>query len=340
MEASNGNLYGTTSVGGANGDGTVFQITMGGTLTTMHNFNHLSPIDGSQPYAGLLQARDGNLYGTTTRGGSHNAGIVYRITIGRTLKALHDLDYSSDGALPYSALAMATNGALYGTAPDGGGGAGTAFLITSFGQFSAIYRFGAHGSQPVAGLVQASNGNFYGTTAMGGLYSCGTLFEITPGGTFTWLHDFTGGDGCYPQGTLVEGIDGDLYGTAPAGGAHNGFNAGTAFKISQSGSFTLLHVFDRTDGEGSSGALIQASDGNFYGTTYGGGANSKGTIFKMTPDGTVTTLYSFCPQSHCPDGADPVAGLVQGTDGKFYGTTYYGGGGNHGTVFSLSVSGR
>jgi uncharacterized repeat protein (TIGR03803 family) len=340
IQASNGNLYGTTSVGGANGDGTVFQITTGGTLTTLHNFNHLSAMGGSQPYAGLIQAKDGYLYGTTTRGGSHNAGTVYRITTSGSLKALHSLNYSLDGALPYAALVQATNGAFYGTAPEGGGGAGTAFLMTSFGQFNPIYRFGAHGSQPVAGLVQVSNGLFYGTTSMGGHYSCGTLFEITSGGTFTPLHDFTGGDGCFPQGTLVEGADGNLYGTAQAGGAHNGFNAGTAFKVSQNGTFTLLHIFDETDGAGPTGALIQTSDGNFYGTTYGGGANSKGTIFRMTPDGTVTTLYSFCPQSHCPDGANPVAGLVQGTDGKFYGTTYYGGGGNHGTVFSLSISGR
>jgi uncharacterized repeat protein (TIGR03803 family) len=337
MQANNGNLYGTTSAGGANGDGTVFAITTSGALTTMHNFNHRSPTDGAQPYSWLIQARDGNLYGTTTRGGSHNAGIVYRITTSGTLKAMHDLDYSPDGALPYAGLVQASNGSFYGTAPEGGGGAGTAFLMTTFGQLTAIYEFGAHGAQPVAGLVQASNRNFYGTTAMGGFYSCGTLFEITTNGTVTSLHTFTGGDGCYPQATLVQGDDGNLYGTALAGGAHNGYNAGTAFKVSQNGTFTLLHIFDGTDGAGSSGALIQASDGNFYGTTYGGGAYSKGTLFRMTPSGTVTTLYSFCSQSHCPDGANPVAGLVQGSDGDFYGTTYYGGGDNNGTVFRLSL---
>jgi uncharacterized repeat protein (TIGR03803 family) len=168
MQANNGNLYGTTSAGGANGDGTVFEITTSGALTTMHNFNHRSPTDGAQPYSWLIQARDGNLYGTTTRGGSHNAGIVYRITTSGTLKAMHDLDYSPDGALPYAGLVQASNGSFYGTAPEGGGGAGTAFLMTTFGQLTAIYEFGAHGAQPVAGLVQASNRNFYGTTAMGG----------------------------------------------------------------------------------------------------------------------------------------------------------------------------
>lgn len=337
MQASNGNLYGTTSAGGANGDGTVFEISTSGTLTTLHNFNHLSPIDGAQPYAGLMQARDGNLYGTTDRGGSHNVGIVYRITTSGTTKTLHDLDYQPDGALPYAGLVQATNGALYGTTADGGGSEGTVFEVTSFGQYIAIYEFGTGGASPVAGLVQASNGNLYGVASTGGFYSCGTLFEMTLSGGFTLLHTFTGLDGCYPQATLVEGADGNLYGVASAGGAHNGFNAGTFFNITPSGTFNLLHVFDRTDGTAPTGALIQATDGNFYGTTQYGGANNQGTIFRVTPSGTVTTLYSFCPQSHCPDGANPYAGLVLGTDGVFYGTTFNGGGSNDGTVFSLSV---
>src|SRR5271170_1330466 len=179
MQANNGNLYGTTSAGGANGDGTVFQITTNGTLTTIHNFNHLSPIDGAQPYAGLIQARDGNLYGTTVRGGSHNAGIVYKMTTSGTMKTLHDLDYQPDGALPYAALVQASNGSFYGTTPDGGGSEGTVFELTSFGQYTPIYTFGASGASPVAGLVQASNGNFYGVASTGGFYSCGTLFEMT-----------------------------------------------------------------------------------------------------------------------------------------------------------------
>ena len=337
MQANNGILYGTTSAGGANGDGTVFEITTSGTLTTMHNFNHLSPIDGAQPYGGLIQAKDGNLYGTTNRGGSHNAGIVYRITTSGTMKTLHDLDYEPDGALPYAALVQGTNGALYGTASDGGASEGSAFEVTSFGQYTAIYEFGTEGGFPVAGLVQASNGNFYGVAANGGFYSCGTLFEMTPSGGFTLLHTFTGGDGCYPVATLVQGTDGNLYGVASAGGARNGFNAGTFFNITPNGTFNLLHVFDKTDGAGPTGALIQAIDGNFYGTTQVGGAYNQGTIFKVTPTGTVTTLYSFCPQTHCNDGANPYAGLILGTDGVSYGTTFNGGGGNHGTVFSLSV---
>jgi uncharacterized repeat protein (TIGR03803 family) len=338
MQANNGNLYGTTSAGGANGDGTVFQITTSSTLTTIHNFNRFSPIDGAQPYGGLIQAKDGNLYGTTTRGGSHNFGTVFKVTTSGTLKLLGSLNYAVNGAIPYAGVIQATNGSFYGTTTAGELGAGTVYELTPFGQLTAIYNFGAYGVSPLAGLVQASNGNFYGVAVNGGQYDCGTLFELTPSGGFTLLHTFDGGDGCYPQATLVQGSDGNLYGVAAAGGAHNGFNAGTFFNITPSGTFTLLHVFDKTDGAYPTGALIQATDGNFYGTTQVGGAYNEGTIFKVTPTGTVTTLYSFCPQTHCNDGANPYAGLIQGTDGEFYGTTFNGGGGNHGTVFRFSVS--
>lgn len=333
MQATNGNLYGTTSAGGANGDGTVFEITSTGTLTTVHNFNHRSPIDGAQPYGGLIQARDGNLYGTTHGGGSHNSGIVFRITTSGTLRVIHGFDYSPDGGDPYSGVVQATNGSFYGTTTEGGRGAGTVYEVTPFGQLIPLYNFTA---LAIAGLVKASNGNFYGTTYYGGTKGCGTIFEITPSGTFTSLGSFTTG-GCLPYAAMVEGSDGNLYGTTSAGGAHNGYNAGTVFKVTPSGTFTLLHIFDRMDGAGPEGALVQASDGNFYGTTYEGGAHSKGTIFKVTPSGTVTTLYSFCSQSNCSDGADPVGGLVQDSDGTFYGTTYGGGAHNDGTVFSLSV---
>jgi uncharacterized repeat protein (TIGR03803 family) len=274
MQASNGILYGTTSAGGANGDGTVFQITTSGTLTTMHNFNHLSPTDGAQPYSGLIQARDGNLYGTTYRGGSHNVGIAYRISLGGTMTALHDLDYQPDGALPYAGLVQASNGNFYGTASNGGGEFGTAFVVTAFSQFTPIYTFinSFIGANPVAGLVQASNGNLYGAADSGGSDGCGALFEMTLSGAYTMLHDFTGDDGCSPQATLVQGSDGNLYGTTIDGGAGGqGHNYGAAFKMTPSGAFTLLHTFDGTDGTLPTGAIIQATDGNFYGTTQYGG---------------------------------------------------------------------
>ena len=230
---------------------------------------------------------------------------------------------------------------MYGTAANGGSnGAGTVYQVTSFGQLSGIYSFGANDtSSPVGGLVQAGNGNLYGTTGTGGEYSCGTVFEVTPGGSYTTLVEFGSRqtEGCFPYAGLTLSADGNLYGTTSAGGAPQGFNAGIAFKLTPSGTFSILHVFDITDGDAPQGALLLASDGNFYGTTEVGGAHSSGTIFRMTPDGTVTTLYSFCSLSGCSDGKSPYAGVIEGTDGNLYGTTTAGGSANDGTVFRLST---
>ncbi len=192
------------------------------------------------------------------------------------------------------------------------------------------------GANPVAGLVQASDGNFYGTTAYGVGFALGTVFKMTPGGTLTTLHSFTGNDGAYPSAGLVQGIDGNLYGTTAQGGnleaCSNG--CGTIFKITPGGTLTTLHSFDGSDGSASIAALWQASDGDFYGTTSQGGANNHGAIFKMTPGGTLTTLHSLTGR----DGDAPFAGLVQASDGNFYGTTGLGGAYGYGTAFRLSQS--
>ena len=214
---------------------------------------------------------------------------------------------------------------------------------------------GPNGADPEAPLVQATDGNFYGTTLYGGTgigpctgqeSGCGIVFKITPAGTLTTLYDFCSqtdcADGGLPNAGLVQGADGNLYGTTTAGGS---FNGGTAFKITPTGMMTTLYAFcsqsNCTDGVDSTGGLVQGTDGNFYGTTYGGGANGlgDGTVFKMTPAGTLTTLYSFCSQSNCTDGQGPIGGLVQGTDGNFYGTTSEGGSFEAGTAFKITPSG-
>src|ERR1022692_1065585 len=194
------------------------------------------------------------------------------------------------------------------------------------------------GEYPLGRLVQATDGNFYGTTFSGGASNLGTAFKITAGGSLTILHSFTGpSDGGNPQGGLVQGSDGNLYGTAVGGGTNG---EGTVFKITTSGTLTTLHSFAITDGAAPSGTLVQASDGNFYGTTYEGGTSNNGTVFKMIPSGTLTTLYNFCSQLSCADGRIPYAGLVQASDGNFYGTTYQGGGAaDYGTVFAITPSG-
>ncbi len=295
----------------------------------------------SNPYGGLVQARNGNLYGTTYNGGAYGVGTIFELSFSGALRTLASLDNSPQGAQPYATLIQATNGSLYGTTTQGGAGnAGTVFEITSFGQVVGIDTFCYNcsvGAQPIGGLVQASNGNLYGTTFTAGSGQCGTIFEVTPNGFLTLLHGFAPSDGCKPRAAMTEGADGSLYGTASFGGANG---VGSVFKISQQGIFTLLYSFcsqsNCSDGGYPFGSLVLASDGNLYGTTQSYGAFNRGTIFKITSGGQLTTLYSFCAQTGCPDGAYPSTGLVQASDGNFYGTTYEGGASNYGTIFRFS----
>ena len=258
----------------------------------------------------------------------------------QTFTTLVDFDFG-DGAYPaLGFLVQGRDGNFYGTTPYGGGFgnfAGTVFKITPSGALTTLHSFtGTDGFYPKAGLVQGSGGNFYGTTSLGGACGIGTVFKITPGGTLTTLHCCS-----HPTAELVQGTDRNFYfyGTMIDGGA-NGF--GTVYRINLSGKLTWLHSFDSTDGAIPYAGLVQATDENFYGTTSGGGANGQGTIFKITPAGTLPTLYNFCSQTNCTDGANPYAGLVQSTNGSFYGMTSLGGACSEqnqgcGTVFSMSV---
>jgi uncharacterized repeat protein (TIGR03803 family) len=349
-QSVNGNFYGATDFGGTssncsafgNGCGTIFEVTPSGTLTSLDSFTSLT-------YASsLIQATDGNLYGTTEFGGSF--GTVFKITPSGTLTTLYTFTGGTDGGNPVAGLVQGTDGNFYGTALGGGasancsGGCGTVFRITSGGTLTTLHSFDmTDGFRPYGALIQATNGDFYGTTYFGGASTncsngCGTVFRITPGGTFTTLHSFALTDGAHPfvGGDLLQAANGNLYGTTNDGGATSSdcsSGCGTVFKITLAGTLTTLHSFAFTDG-GFPGGLVQATDGNLYGTTQAG--SGLGTIFKITPGGTLTTLHSF----DLTDGDCPSAGLVQATDGNFYGTTY----GNcstnssNGTVYSLSVS--
>lgn len=197
----------------------------------------------------------------------------------------------------------------------------------------------ADGLYPRAGLIQATDGNFYGTTVSGGTHSnkachqrCGTIFEITPGGTLTTLHSFDNADGSAPYAGLIQGADGNFYGTTSAGGAHG---HGTVFELTLTGTLTTLHSFDGTDGSAPYATLIQGTDGNFYGTTTGGGAQGYGTVFEITQSGTLITLHSF----DITDGLYPWSALIQATDGTFYGTTLEGGANGDGTIFKIPFGG-
>jgi uncharacterized repeat protein (TIGR03803 family) len=194
---------------------------------------------------------------------------------------------------------------------------------------------GTDGSNPVAALIQGTDGNFYGTTLSGGVNDQGTVFTITSGGKLTTLHSFNGTDGALPLGSLVQTGNGAFYGTTETGGANN---SGTVFKFLLGTGGVTLYSFcanaNCADGSYPAAGLIEGTDGNLYGTTTGGGAyGNYGTIFAIKPTGALSTLHNFM----LSDGSLPAGGLVQGTNGKFYGTTYASGVNNDGTIFSLDM---
>jgi uncharacterized repeat protein (TIGR03803 family) len=341
VQGSDGNFYGTTGTGGTNGAGVVFQMNSAGTVTTLHNFT--GGADGRHSSFGgaLIQGSDGDFYGTAYEGGTYNTGTVFKISSAGILTSLHQFS-GPDGGGPEAGLVEGSDGNFYGTTYWGGtNDHGTVYKISSGGAFTNLYQFsGADGSHPYTGLVQGSDGFFYGTTHNGGTNGWGTVFQFNSAGTLSTIHHFRGAaDGANPYGPLVQGNDGYLYGTTFTWGPSGG---GTAFKISPSGAFTNLYEFSGgggPNGRGPQCGLVQGSDGNFYGTTFWGGMTNSvyplgaGIVFMITPAGDLTPAYQFSGQ----DGANPFAGLVQGSDGNFYGTTGSGGVYNQGTIFRLSV---
>ncbi len=252
------------------------------------------------------------------------------------------------GAGPEAGLIRSTDGSFYGSTVNGGSflcsgvyiGCGVIFKLTPAGVFEPVYTFCqsscTDGAQPTAPLVQGSDGNFYGTTNIGGegacQFGCGTVFKITPNGVLTTIYSFCSQEGCpdgeFPAGGIVLGPDGNFYGTTSGGGGGSCWiGCGTIFRITPAGAFTTLHTFSGSDGSNPYAGLLLGTDANLYGVTSSGGTqtNYGGTLFKITPNGSLTTLYNFCSLWPCSDGSGPVGTLVQGTDGDFYGTTEFGG---------------
>ncbi len=352
IQATNGNLYGTTVYGGSSNNGVVFGISPSGTITSVYGFNGTN---GSQLFSSVVQGGSGSLFATTYFGGANNLGTFFTIQ-GSTPVALHSFA-SSDGSPSQGGIIRAGDGNFYGTTLNGGAyGSGTVYKVTPAGVLTVLHNFtrsGGEGGNPYEALLEASDGNFYGTTWDGGSFDHGTIFKITPGGTFTTLYQFclsdpaTCPDGYNPQGALMQGADGALYGTTTRGGNTVCFineyqGCGTIFRIGTTGAFTQLHRFDGSDGAGPTWRLTQGTDGNFYGITYYLGPNTScpngcGTIYNMTPSGTVTTLYAFCSATACADGYGLGASPIQDTNGAFYGTTGLGGAYGKGVVYSLDM---
>lgn len=281
------------------------------------------------------QGRNAELYGTSfvPKG---TPGSIFSSTTQGTAAVLYAFDYTT-GDGPLAGLTLASDGNYYGTTTGGGTyGYGVLFRISASGSYAVLHNFsGGDGAGPIAAPIQASDGNLYGTTSGNTGIFLPTVYKYTMSGAFSTICQLSDSDGQNAAG-LVQGSDGNLYGIAEYGGT---FGNGTIFKVSTSGVLLSDYSFPGGSlGTTPFGVLIQAKDGNFYGTTYGGGfTKGDGTIFKMTQAGTVSTLYTFKGGS---DGELPLAGLMQATDGYLYGTTALGGANDFGTIFRISTHGK
>ena len=341
------------------------------TFTRLHQFAlPAEPQDGTHPYGPLIEDSSGNLYGTTLSGGGSTGcglggcGMVFTLTSpARNERILHIFTGGTDGAVPAGGLIQDAAGNLYGTTAYGGGasacsfGCGTVFKVTTLGTETVLYSFAggaADGAYPEASLIMDLAGNLYGTTFGGGSSACpggcGVVFKLSPTGTETVLYSFTGDtDGANPIAGLIRDAAGNFYGTTLLRGTPGctySYGCGTVFELSPAGSLRVLHSFSGgADGGNPQGGVILDASGNLYGTTAGGGASTCsggcGVVFKLSPAGTETVLYSF---TGATDGANPNSGLIEDAAGTFYGTTFNGNSlaacrAGCGTVFELSSAG-
>jgi uncharacterized repeat protein (TIGR03803 family) len=378
VQGADGNFYGTTTLGGSGtclgpfgvqGCGTVFQLTPSGIQTVLYNFTYDSStntaVNGIYPYGGLVQGKDGNFYGTTTGGGNAGAicngnlgcGVIFKITPAGTYTVLHTFNGAfatpPEGGTPAGRLILAKDGNFYGTTYSGGftddnvAGQGTIFKISAKGAFSTLISFEGRNNgftqpaQPYAGLIQGKDGSFYGTSQFGGATGVGTVFKFA-GKKVTVLYSFSEQpgefypDGAFPRAAVVQASDGNLYGTTSYGGTLTTYyQSGTLFRITTKGVFTKLWDFNATDpsvnGISPWGGLIQASDGNLYGTTTaGGGAANSGIVYQLTLGGALSQVISFDAST---TGASPEAVPLQAADGTIYITN------NGGTVSNSKYQG-
>ena len=336
IQGTDGYFYGTTaggadSTGTPNSTGIIYQLIAdgprAGAVTTLYNFTAVDASfrnsDGDNLHGSLVQGTDGNFYGTALQGGVNGSGTIFKFTPDGTFTTLHSFGaydsntkINSDGAAPQGGLIQGRNGDFYGTTVYGGSsGFGTIFEMTPSGQLTTLFSYnGTNGAYPSEALLQAADGNLYCTTYAGDSTNNGTIIQLTPARIVTVLYNFSGTDGAAAN-TLIQANDGNFYGTAGGGATGQGI----FFRLTPAGKLTTLHNFNGADGDGPL-QIIQASDGNFYGTTAGGGDFGGGVVFEVTSTGAVTVLDSFSNA----DGRiqHPESGLIQGSDGNLFGTTY------------------
>jgi len=339
----NGNIYGTTSGGGAHGQGAIYELNfVSREEAVLHSFAG-APLDGAGPLAGLVADASGNFYGVTFSGGTHNLGTAFKLTSGGTLTLLHSFTgHPTQGSGPAGTLVFDAVGDLFGTTYVGGDstGWGTVFEISAGEVYTTGQSFSPDGALPRAGL-HLDNGVFYGTTSGGGAHMFGgTVFAV---GISPALYTFTGeADGAQPLGSLISDSQGNLYGTASSGGSGPfGNGNGVIFKLNIAtapAQLTVLHTFNGSDGASPAAGLVQDSAGNMYGTTLYGGTAGYGTVFELDSLGNFTSIYSFTGGA---DGAKPFAGLIVDSNGNLWGAASSGGSapapGGYGTLFFIAA---
>jgi uncharacterized repeat protein (TIGR03803 family) len=292
-------------------------------------YNFTGGDDGGYPQSSLLLDASGSLYGTAFFGGVNNNGVLFKVGRDGTETVLHSFGFG-DGKFPAAGLVADQDGVLYGTTSSGGtNDAGTVYKLAPDGTETILHSFGAagDGADPVADLAIDINGNLYGTTYGGGANDAGTVYELTPTGSETVIHSFTGGDdGGRPMAAVITDKMGNLYGTTFSGA--EGY--GTAFKLTYAGALKVLHTFSGgEDGGGSSGSLFLRK-GNLFGTTVFGGAFASGTVFSLHKHDEAV-LYAFADSG-------PTAGLIADKEGNLFGATSSTAD-NGGTVFKIAPDG-
>src|ERR1039458_557267 len=338
---SAGNLYGTTLLSGTAGQGVVYKLDTTGHETVLYSFT--GGADGGNPSAGVIRDSAGNLYGTTQRGGTANAGVVYKVDSTGHETVLYTFTGGADGGDPWSGVIRGSAGNLYGTTQVGGtAGAGVVYKLDTTGHETVLYSFtggftgGPGGGYPSAGVIGHWAGNLYGTTYQGDTAGKGTVYKLDSAGHETVLCSFpAGADGENPYAGVIGDSAGNLYGTTQNGGTAS---AGVVYKLDTTGHETVLYSFTGgADGGQPAAGVIRDSAGNFYGTTYYGGTANAGVVYKLDTTGHETVLYSFTGGA---DGGQPAAGVIRDSAGNLYGTTYFCCTANAGVVYKLDTTGH
>jgi len=319
-QGRDGDLYGTAPFGYYSEAGVVFRSTPGGASRIVHGFR---VSDGNHPYGGLTLGEDGEFYGTTALGGSNEDGTVFKITSNGALVTLYS--FTAADPQPQAPPIQAADGYFYATSST------LAYKVTSQGIYTAL---GSIPGDSYGPLLQATDENLYGTTWNGGTSQNGTVFKVEPSGAVTTVVDFDFAHGSAPYGPLIQASDGNFYGTTTAGGSNK---QGVVFRLTPQRALTVMHSFPdpsySNDGTAPEAGLVQASDGNLYGVTGGGGSLGYGVLFEITLAGNYSILYNF----DLSTGGNPGSTPTQHTNGTIYGMTEEGGADNQGVLYSFNM---